>query len=132
MIITELQPNLQKHINICCCSFNKISIKRKKLRCKKVVLLCFRLGTRQTTSKLVLRMATTQRHVRGLSHIVIKTLRRASVLSSDRRGFMVSICVEISWTCLGGWKDVLFVASLASCCRGYSLIWLLLLKFVWV
>jgi len=39
---------------------------------------------------------------------------------SDRRGFMVSICVEISWTCLGGWKDVLFVALLT--CRCCSLI----------
>jgi len=65
-------------------------------------------------------------------YIVIKTLRRASVLSSDRRGFMVSICVEISWTCLGSWKDVLFVASLTSCCRCCSLIWLLLSKFAWI
>jgi len=50
--------------------------------------------------------------LRGLSnhYIVIKTLRRASVLSSDRRGFMVSICVEISSMCLGSWKDVPFVA----------------------
>jgi len=72
--------------------------------------------------------------LRGLSnhYIVIKTLRTASVLSSDRRGFMVSICIEISWTCLGSWKDVLFVASLTSCCRVYSLIWLFLLKFVWI
>jgi len=30
MIITELQLNLQSHINICCCSFNKILIKREK------------------------------------------------------------------------------------------------------
>ena len=52
--------------------------------------------------------------LRGLSnhYIVIKTLHRASVLSSNRRGFMVCVCVEISWTCLGGWKDVLFFASL--------------------
>ena len=35
VIITELQQNMQKHINVCCCSFNKISIKRKKLCCKK-------------------------------------------------------------------------------------------------
>jgi len=71
--------------------------------------------------------------LRGLSnhYIVIKTLRRASVLSSDRPGFMVPICVEISWTCLGSWKDVLFVASLTSC-RYCSLIWLLLSNFVWV
>jgi len=70
---------------------------------------------------------------RGLSnhYIVIKNLRRASVLSSDRRGYMVSICVEISSMCLGSWKDVLFVASL-TCCRYCSLIWLLLSNFVWV
>jgi len=30
-IITKLQLNLQKHINICCCSFNKVSMKKKKL-----------------------------------------------------------------------------------------------------
>jgi len=72
--------------------------------------------------------------LRGLSnhYIVIKTFRRASVLSSDRRGFLASICVEISWTCLGTRKDVLFVASLTSCCRCCSLIWLLLSNFVWV
>ena len=64
--------------------------------------------------------------LRGLSnhYIVIMTLRTASVLSSGRRGFMVPLCVEISWTCLGSWKDVLFVASLTSCCRCCSLIWL--------
>jgi len=28
--ITELQLNLQKHVTICCFSFNKISINRKK------------------------------------------------------------------------------------------------------
>jgi len=26
---SELQLNLQKHINLCCCSFNKILVKRK-------------------------------------------------------------------------------------------------------
>jgi len=30
-VTTELQLNLQEHINICCCSFNKVSIKRKTL-----------------------------------------------------------------------------------------------------
>ena len=36
-IITELQLNLQKHINICCCSFNKISLFKRKNRW---VILC--------------------------------------------------------------------------------------------
>jgi len=36
-VITELQLNLQKHINMCCCSFNKVSMKRKKLSCKKIL-----------------------------------------------------------------------------------------------
>jgi len=35
-IITELQLNLQKHINICCCSFNKAIDEEKKLCCKKI------------------------------------------------------------------------------------------------
>jgi len=30
IVIAELQINLQKHINICCCTFNKISVNRKK------------------------------------------------------------------------------------------------------
>ena len=30
IIITELQLNLQKHINICCCSFSWVSMKWKK------------------------------------------------------------------------------------------------------
>jgi len=29
-LISEYQQNLQKHVNICCCSFNKILIKEKK------------------------------------------------------------------------------------------------------
>ena len=37
MIITELQQNLQNHINICCCSINKPLIKKKKLCCKKIL-----------------------------------------------------------------------------------------------
>ena len=35
-IITELQLNLRKYINICCCSFSKISILKRKNCCKKV------------------------------------------------------------------------------------------------
>ena len=31
IITTELQLNLQKHVNICCCSFIKISMKKKTL-----------------------------------------------------------------------------------------------------
>jgi len=34
-ITTELQLNLQKHISICCCSFNKISMKRKTSAARK-------------------------------------------------------------------------------------------------
>jgi len=35
IITTELQQNLQKHINICCCGFKKILIKRKNYTAKK-------------------------------------------------------------------------------------------------
>ena len=34
-IMLEFQLNLQKHVNIYCWCLNKISIKRKKLCCKK-------------------------------------------------------------------------------------------------
>jgi len=39
-VTTELQPNLQKHITICCCSFNKVLMKKKKL-CRKKILTFF-------------------------------------------------------------------------------------------
>jgi len=48
-------------------------------------------------------------------------------LSSGSRGFMISICVEFSWTYLGGWEDVLFVALLTFC-RCCSLIWLIVVE----
>jgi len=37
IIITELQLNLQKHINICFCIFNKTSLKRKNCAPRKVL-----------------------------------------------------------------------------------------------
>jgi len=36
IVITELQLNLQNHIHVCCCSFNKIFIKRKYCAPKQV------------------------------------------------------------------------------------------------
>jgi len=35
IIMKKFQLNLQKYFNLCGCSFNKISIKRKNLFCKK-------------------------------------------------------------------------------------------------
>jgi len=35
-IIIELQLNLQKHINICCFGFNKMSMNKKKRVARKV------------------------------------------------------------------------------------------------
>ena len=37
VIITELELNLQRHINVCCCSFNKISILQRKICAAKIV-----------------------------------------------------------------------------------------------
>jgi len=36
-LLLKKQLNLQKHMKICCCSFNKVSMKRKKLHCKKIL-----------------------------------------------------------------------------------------------